>query len=99
MDILQGLAPILILFAVFYLFFILPQQREAKRRQAMLDAVKTGDEVETVSRVFGTVDSVTDDKVVLKIGVGHNDSTKILIHRDGIARVITNEESTDSTKK
>lgn len=96
MEMLQGIAPILILFVVFYLFFILPQQREAKKRQAMLDAVKSGDEVETVGRVFGTVESVSEDKVVLRIGV--NDSTKIQIHREGIARVITNDDKQSKDK-
>ena len=92
MDVLQGLLPILLLFLVFYIFLILPQQKEAKKRQAMLNAIKSGDEVETVSRVFGTVESVTDDVVVLKIGASPSDSLKIRIHREGIARVITNNK-------
>ena len=89
METIKGLIPFLLLFVVFWLFFIRPQKLEAQKRKAMLEALKAGDEVETVGRIFGTVDSVDGDKVCLRIGV--NDNTKIRIHLDGIARVITND--------
>lgn len=91
-----GSLELLIILGVFILFMFLmsiPQSKAAKKRQAMLDAIKAGDEVETVGRIFGTVDSIVDDCIILKIG--YSDSTKIKIHREGIARVIEKEVKSD----
>ncbi|MCL2324973.1 MAG: preprotein translocase subunit YajC [Proteobacteria bacterium] len=83
------LLPFIILIAVFWLFFIRPQSKAAKTRQAMLSALKAGDKVETVSRVTGVVVSVQDQHLVLNIGEG--EPVRIRIHRDGVARVIENK--------
>ena len=67
----------------------------------MLNALKSGDRVETVGRIFGIVDAVEKDEILLCVGLTEHgnidtsrNSTRIRIHRDGIARVIT-----DSAKK
>lgn len=89
-DFLGSLLPILVIFAIFWLFMILPQQRAAKKRTEMLNKLKAGDEIETVARIFGKIVEVNADNVILQIGMG-SDSTKVKMHREGIARVITPE--------
>lgn len=56
-----------IIFAIFYFLMIRPQQQKAKEHQAMLDALKKGDEVLTAGGIYGKIHSVTDQVVNLEI--------------------------------
>jgi preprotein translocase subunit YajC len=65
-----GSAPILMMvaiFAIFYFLLIMPQQRRQKKWQAMLSQVKPGDKVVTSGGLTGAIMSVKDDVVVLRI--------------------------------
>ena len=94
----MGFLPLILLFVFFWVFIILPNSKREKQRQAMLDALKAGDRVETVGRIFGTVAYIRKDKVVILIGVnshGDNVNPEICVHRDGIARVLSSSEATE----
>ena len=43
----MGIAPWLLIFVIFYLLMIRPQQQRVKQHQATIAAVKKGDEVVT----------------------------------------------------
>jgi preprotein translocase subunit YajC len=60
--------PYLMVLAIFYFILIRPQQRRAAEHQKFLAAIKKGDDVITDSGMFGSVVSVDDDTVVLKVG-------------------------------
>ena len=47
--------PMIIVMGIFYVMLILPQQRQRKKTQAMLAALKNGDKVVTTSGIYGTV--------------------------------------------
>ncbi len=61
------LVPFTAMIAVMYFFMIRPQQKKAKEQQAMLKALKEGDEVLTASGILGTVKGITDRVVTLQI--------------------------------
>ena len=86
-----------VLIAVFYIFIIMPQSKQAKKRREMIEALAVGNKVETVSRVFGTITEVNGE--ILTIAIGVNDSTKIRIHREGVARLVTDDEMSGASKK
>jgi preprotein translocase subunit YajC len=65
-----GLLPILLIFVVFYFILIRPQQKQAKRQQAFLAALKKGDEVVTQGGIVGTVFVVQDRTVTIDVGGG-----------------------------
>jgi preprotein translocase subunit YajC len=65
-----GLLPILLIFVVFYFILIRPQQRQAKKQQAFLAALKKGDEVVTQGGIIGTVFAVQDRTVTIDLGGG-----------------------------
>lgn len=71
--------------AVFYFILIRPQGKERKRRQAMIDALKKNDRVITVGGIVGTVLSVKDNEVTLKVDESSN--TKITFTRAAIQTV------------
>lgn len=61
------LFPLLLIFVVFYLFLIRPQQKRAKEHAAKIDAVQKNDEVITAGGLMGKVTKVADDFVEVEI--------------------------------
>lgn len=86
---LLGLAPLLFIFAIFYFLLILPQQRKQKKWQAMLSELKTGDRVVTSGGLRGTIMSLKDDALVLRVPP---DNLKIEVSRGAVVSVTTAEE-------
>jgi len=64
---LISMAPFVLIFVLFYFLFIMPKQKEQKKHDLMLKALKKGDRVLTTGGLFGTVVGVKDNVVVLKI--------------------------------
>jgi len=58
---LIGILPWVLIFVIFYLLMIRPQQRRVKDHQATIAAVKKGDEVITGGGIRGRVTKVSDD--------------------------------------
>ena len=83
----QLLTPILLMGLIFYFILMRPQNKERKRREEMLKAVKKNDRVVPVSGILGVVQSVKDDEVVLKVDESSN--TKITFTRSAIGRVVS----------
>lgn len=61
------LLPIVLMFGIFYFLLILPQQRRQKKWQGMLDQLKAGDKVTTSGGLRGTVMSLKDDSLHLRV--------------------------------
>lgn len=55
---------------VFWLFIIRPQRQRAKNQQALSESLSPGEEVRTIGGIHGTVVSVDDDSVVLRVEEG-----------------------------
>ena len=74
-----------LMFAILYFMVIRPQNRERKKLQQRVEALKKGDKVLTTSGIFATVVSVESDRAVLKI----SDETKVEFAKSAIAQVLT----------
>jgi preprotein translocase subunit YajC len=61
------IAPLLLIFVIFYFLMIRPQQRRMKEHRALIDAVKKGDEVVTGGGLIGKVTRVQDQEVEVEI--------------------------------
>jgi len=83
------LTMMVIVMGIFYVMLILPQQRQRKKVQAMLQALKSGDKVVTSSGIYGTVNGIDGDTIILKIA----DQVKIRIARSAIAQVEASEDA------
>jgi preprotein translocase subunit YajC len=86
-----GIAPLVFIFAVFYFLLIMPQQRRQKKWQAMLDTLKTGDKVTTSGGLRGTIFSMKDDAITLRVPP---DNLKLEVSRASIVSVTTADETT-----
>ncbi len=59
--------PYVFILFIFYFLLIRPQQKRAADHRKFLGALKRGDAVVTDSGLFGTIASLHDDAVVLKV--------------------------------
>ena len=64
---LLGLLPIVAIFLVFYFLLILPNQKRQKKLQEMLTNLKNGDRVVTSGGIHGTIVSLKDEYIVLRV--------------------------------
>ena len=84
-QLLMGIAPWLLIFVVFYILMIRPQQRRVKEHQAAVNAVKKGDEVITGGGIRGRVTRVTDDEAEVEIAQG----VKVRVVKSTLSHVIS----------
>lgn len=73
--------PLILMFVVFYFLLIRPQQKRQKAIAEMIKNLKKGDRVVTTSGIIGTIQTLQDDYVVLKVG---DQDTKIEMLRSAI---------------
>ena len=66
-DLFMQMAPLLLVFVIFYVLMIRPQQTRMKKHQAAIAAVKKGDEVITGGGLRGRVTKVSDDEVEVEL--------------------------------
>jgi preprotein translocase subunit YajC len=85
------LIPLGLMFAIMYFIVIMPQQRQRKKMQQMLAALKTGDKIITNGGIYGTVNGIDGDSVILKIS--SEPQVKIRIARAAIAQVEASEDA------
>ena len=80
----EQFVPFLIIGLVFYFLLIRPQQKKYKRHNEFLSQIKRGDEVLTAGGIFGTIEGLTDDFIVLEVA----ENTKIRILKSQISSFI-----------
>jgi preprotein translocase subunit YajC len=72
------------MFAIFYFIVLRPQQRQKAERERMLGALKRGDKVVTNSGMHGTVVTLNEHTVTLRVA----DQVKVEFDRAAIGRVV-----------
>ena len=85
------LIPLGLMFAIMYFMVIMPQQRQRKKTQEMLGALKAGDKIITNGGIYATVNGIDGDSVILKIS--SEPQVKIRIARAAIAQVEASEDA------
>jgi len=66
-ETLMSLAPLVIIFGVFYFLLIRPQSKRQKEHKELIGNLSTGDEVTTAGGVLGKVTEVKDDFVKIQV--------------------------------
>lgn len=81
---------ILIFIGLIYLVGVRPQQRRKRELESIMSRLSPGDEVVTVSGIYGTVTEVEDgDTLLLEVA----EDTDIRVAKASIARVLTSPAS------
>jgi preprotein translocase subunit YajC len=76
-----SLLPLLLMFLVFYILLIRPQQKRTKQHKELLNSLKKGDEVITSGGLFGRVTGITENVVTLEVA----DKVRIKVQRGNIS--------------
>lgn len=78
---LTGLAPMLLIFVIFYVVLMLPMQRQRKALQQLIENLKKGDKVITTGGLYGEVTAVEGAVVMLRIA----DNVRVRVAKSAIS--------------
>jgi preprotein translocase subunit YajC len=81
---LMGLAPLVLIFVVFYFLLIRPQTKRQKEHREMVAAISAGNEVVTAGGVLGKVIKVSEQFVTIEIA----DSVEISVQKHTVGAVM-----------
>jgi preprotein translocase subunit YajC len=84
MDMLTTVLPLVLMFAIFYFLLIRPQQKQQKAVREMQNSLEKGNKIVTIGGLHGILDSIDEDKIVLKVG----DGTRMTFDRRSIREVV-----------
>ena len=73
-----------LIIVVFYFLVIRPQNKKQKDAKKMLQNITKGDKVVTIGGLHGSVESVKDDAVVLRV----DDNVKLKFNKSSVAQVL-----------
>ena len=62
MDSIGAFLPLILIFGVFYILLIRPQQKKVKQHREMLNNLRRGDKIITSGGIIGTINKVSDNK-------------------------------------
>lgn len=69
-----SIVPLIILlvfiFGVFYFLLIRPQRKRQKEHQQLMIELKKGDKVITAGGIYGVIESLSEDSIVIKVESG-----------------------------
>ena len=81
--------PLILIFAIMYFLLIRPQQKKVKEDQAMVEAVRRGDQVVTAGGLIGKVVKVKDDA---EIEVELAQGVKVRVVKSTLSQVLSKTE-------
>lgn len=76
--------PLVLMFAIFYFLLIRPQQKQQKAVREMQNSLTKGDKIVTIGGLHGILDSIDENKIVLKVG----DGTRLTFDRKSVREVV-----------
>src|SRR5262245_35514850 len=88
-DSIATMAPLVLIFVVFYFLIIRPQQKKQKDHRAMVEALRRGDRVITSGGIIGTVSKVTNEReIMLEIA----DNVRVRVMRAMVSEIMAKTE-------
>jgi preprotein translocase subunit YajC len=92
-DMIQ-LAPLLLIFVVFYFLIIRPQQKKVKEHKSMVDALRRGDRVVTSGGLIGMVTKVVPGDAEATVEIA--DGVRVKVRRTMISEVLARTEPAEA---
>ena len=91
-----GFMPLVLIFGIMYFLMIRPQQKKVKEHQAMVAAVRKGDQIVTAGGLIGKVTKVgVENEVEVEISTG----VKVKLVQNTISQVLNKTEPAKSSSK
>ena len=82
------LVQLLLIGLIFYWLLIRPQRKERQRQDAMIAALKKGDEIATAGGIIGKIVHVDEDRLTLKTA----ENTRVVIERGKVSRMMVADD-------
>ena len=76
MDQMGAFLPLILIFGVFYILLIRPQQKKVKLHREMINNLRRGDKIITPGGIIGSINKVNDNKELLVV-ISENVEIKI----------------------
>ena len=76
MEQMGAFLPLILIFGVFYILLIRPQQKKAKLHREMINNLRRGDKIITSGGIIGSISKVNDNKELL-VEISENVEIKI----------------------
>ena len=89
MEAIGQFVPLILIFVIMYFLLIRPQQKKLKEHQAMVEALRRGDQVVTQGGLIGKVTKVKEDN---ELEVEISDGVKVRVVRSTITQVLSKTE-------
>jgi len=83
-DLLRTFIPFILIIAIVYFLMIRPQNKKRKETEKMIAAIKKGDRVVTIGGLHGTIQTVKESTVIIKV----DDNVKLEFLRSAISNVV-----------
>lgn len=80
--------PILLMVVIFYFLLYRPQKKQQKARNELLNSLKKGQKIVTIGGIYGTINALTDDAIMLQIA----EKVEIKLARSSVARVLGKDD-------
>ena len=87
MDVIYQILPLVAMFAIFYFLLIRPQQKKQKAVQTMQANLQKSDKIVTIGGLHGIIDSLDEDKIVIKCG----DGSRLTYDRNAVREVLNKD--------
>ncbi len=94
MEGIASLIPLILIFAIMYFLLIRPQQQKLKEHQAMVAALRRGDQVITQGGVLGKVTKVKEGENEVEVEIAKGVTVRVV--RSSIATVVNKTEPVQS---
>src|SRR3989442_15796611 len=82
-----ALVPMILIFGVFYMLLIRPQQKKQRQLQAAVADLKAGDKIVTTGGIIGTITAVRDTSFLVRSA----DKSILEIARSAVAAIDSGE--------
>ena len=89
MESIGAFLPLILIFGVFYILLIRPQQKKAKRHREMINNLSRGDKIITSGGIIGSIKKVNDNR---ELQVEISDGVEIKIAPGMVADIYTQPE-------
>ena len=87
--VVANIVPLILIFGIMYFLLIRPQQKKMKEHQAMINAVRRGDQVITGGGIYGKVTKV-GDAGELEVEIAPN--VKVRVQQTTLSAVVSKGE-------
>jgi preprotein translocase subunit YajC len=83
-DGIMGLLPIVLMFVLLYFMMIRPQMKRQKEHKAMLEGLKSGDEVVSAGGILGRITKISESYVTVEVA----DDMQITVQRAAVQTLL-----------